>query len=210
MMDASLEADGQTAADYDYDVDITRRVVGMAHWIGASVEGELGVLGSLESVGGEQEGRTWVDWTVDNDRLLTDPDQALGFVVHTTVDAPAIARGTNHGAYKFSRQPDGDILAICVIEKIYRRLPHTHLVMHGSSPVLQELQELFNTNVGEMPQTWGMPVSGIQRGIRHGIRKINIDCCLAMTAIFRKVAQEDCREFDPRKFRPSPPWRRWC
>jgi fructose-bisphosphate aldolase class II len=126
----------------------------------------------------------------------------VDFVARTQVDALAIAMGTSHGAYKFSRQPDGDILAMGVIEEIHRRLPHTHLVMHGSSSVPQELQELFNANGGAMPQTWGVPVSEIQRGIRHGVRKINIDtdCRLAMTAVFRKVAQEDRREFDPRKF----------
>ncbi len=202
MMDGSLKADGKTAADYDYNVDITRRVVDMAHWVGASVEGELGVLGSLESGGGEQEDGHGLEGTVGHDQLLTDPDQAVDFVARTKVDALAIAMGTSHGAYKFSRQPDGDILAMGVIEEIHRRLPHTHLVMHGSSSVPQELQELFNANGGEMPQTWGVPVSEIQRGIRHGVRKINIDtdCRLAMTAIFRKVAQEDRREFDPRKF----------
>ncbi len=202
MMDGSLKADGKTAADYDYNVDITRRVVDLAHWVGASVEGELGVLGSLETGGGEQEDGHGLEGQVGHDQLLTDPDQAVDFVTRTKVDALAIAMGTSHGAYKFSRQPDGDILAMGVIEEIHRRRPHTHLVMHGSSSVPQELQELFNAHGGDMPQTWGVPVSEIQRGIRHGVRKINIDtdCRLAMTAVFRKVAQEDRREFDPRKF----------
>jgi fructose-bisphosphate aldolase class II len=202
MMDGSLLADAKTAADYDYNVGVTRRVVDMAHWVGASVEGELGVLGSLETGGGEQEDGHGLEGTVSHDQLLTDPDQAVDFVARTKVDALAIAMGTSHGAYKFSRQPDGDILAMGVIEEIHRRLPDTHLVMHGSSSVPQELQEMFNANGGEMPQTWGVPVSEIQRGIKHGVRKINIDtdCRLAMTAAFRKVAEGDRREFDPRKF----------
>ncbi len=202
MMDGSLKADGKTAADYDYNVGITRRVVDMAHWVGASVEGELGVLGSLEHGGGEQEDGHGVEGQVGHDQLLTDPDQAVDFVARTGVDALAIAMGTSHGAYKFSRKPDGDILAMHVIEEIHRRLPHTHLVMHGSSSVPEDLQELFNANGGEMPQTWGVPVAEIQRGIRNGVRKVNIDtdCRLAMTAVFRKVATADRREFDPRKF----------
>ncbi len=202
MMDGSLKADAKSAADYDYNVAITRRVVDMAHWVGASVEGELGVLGSLETGGGEQEDGHGLEGTVGHDQLLTDPDQAVDFVSRTGVDALAIAMGTSHGAYKFSRQPDGDILAMHVIEEIHRRLPHTHLVMHGSSSVPQDLQALFNANGGDMPQTWGVPVSEIQRGIKNGVRKINIDtdCRLAMTAVFRKVANADRREFDPRKF----------
>jgi fructose-bisphosphate aldolase class II len=202
MMDGSLKADAKTPADYDYNVTITRRVVDMAHWVGASVEGELGVLGSLETGGGEQEDGHGVEGAVGHDQLLTDPDQAVDFVTRTGVDALAIAMGTSHGAYKFSRQPDGDILAMGVIEEIHRRLPNTHLVMHGSSSVPQDLQDLFNDNGGAMPQTWGVPVAEIQRGIRHGVRKINIDtdCRLAMTAAFRKVAMADRREFDPRKF----------
>jgi fructose-bisphosphate aldolase class II len=202
MMDGSLLADGKTASDYEYNVSITKRVVDMAHWVGASVEGELGVLGSLETGGGEQEDGHGLEGAVSHDQLLTDPDQAVDFVAKTGVDALAIAMGTSHGAYKFSRQPDGDILAMGVIEEIHHRLPHTHLVMHGSSSVPQELQDLFNEYGGDMPQTWGVPVSEIQRGIRHGVRKINIDtdCRLAMTAVFRKVAQQDRREFDPRKF----------
>ena len=202
MMDGSLKADAKTAADYDYNVDITRRVVEMAHWIGASVEGELGVLGSLEHGGGEQEDGHGVEGKVSHDQLLTDPDQAVDFVRATKVDALAIAMGTSHGAYKFSRKPDGDILAMKVVEEIHRRLPNTHLVMHGSSSVPQPLQDIFNQFGGEMPQTWGVPVEEIVRGIRHGVRKVNIDtdCRLAMTAAFRKVATQIKSEFDPRKF----------
>jgi fructose-bisphosphate aldolase class II len=202
MMDGSLKADAKSPADYDDNVAITRRVADMAHWVGASVEGELGVLGSLETGGGEQEDGHGLEGTVSHDQLLTDPDQAVDFVARTGVDALAIAMGTSHGAYKFSRKPDGDILAMGVIEEIHRRLPDTHLVMHGSSSVPQELQEVFNAHGGDMPQTWGVPIAEIQRGIRHGVRKINIDtdCRLAMTAAFRKVAMEDPREFDPRKF----------
>jgi fructose-bisphosphate aldolase class II len=170
MMDGSLKADAKTAADYDYNVEITRRVVEMAHWIGASVEGELGVLGSLEHGGGEQEDGHGVEGQVSHDQLLTDPDQAVDFVRATKVDALAIAMGTSHGAYKFSRKPDGDILAMRVVEEIHRRLPNTHLVMHGSSSVPQPLQDAFNQFGGEMPQTWGVPVEEIIRGIKHGGR----------------------------------------
>src|SRR5260370_1879945 len=201
MMDGSLKADAKTAADYDYNVDITRRVVEMAHWIGASVEGELGVLGSLEHGGGEQEDGHGVECKVSHAQLLTDPDPAVGFVRATKVDALAIAMGTSHGAYKFSRQPDGDILAMQVVEEIHRRLPNIHLVMHGSSSVPQPLQDMFNQFGGEMPQTWGVPVEEIVRGIKHGVRKVNIDtdCRLAMAAAFRKVATQTTREMSPRK-----------
>ncbi|WP_347263452.1 ketose-bisphosphate aldolase, partial [Nitrobacter sp.] len=144
MMDGSLKADAKSAADYEYNVDITRRVVDMAHWVGASVEGELGVLGSLEHGGGEQEDGHGIEGPVSHDQLLTDPDQAVDFVRATKVDALAIAMGTSHGAYKFSRKPDGDILAMKVVEEIHRRLPNTHLVMHGSSSVPQHLQDEFN------------------------------------------------------------------
>jgi fructose-bisphosphate aldolase, class II len=202
MMDGSLQADAKTPADYAYNVGITRRVVDLAHWVGASVEGELGVLGSLEQGGGEQEDGHGVEGEVGADQLLTDPDQAVDFVAATKVDALAIAMGTSHGAYKFSRKPDGDILAMHVIEAIHQRLPNVHLVMHGSSSVPQALQDMFNAFGGEMPQTWGVPVEEIVRGIRHGVRKVNIDtdCRLAMTAAFRKVAAESRSEFDPRKF----------
>jgi fructose-bisphosphate aldolase class II len=174
----------------------------MAHWIGASVEGELGVLGSLEHGGGEQEDGHGVEGEVSHDQLLTDPGQAVDFVRATKVDALAIAMGTSHGAYKFSRKPDGDILAMRVVEEIHHRLPNTHLVMHGSSSVPQPLQDAFNAFGGEMPQTWGVPVEEIVRGIKHGVRKVNIDtdCRLAMTAAFRRVATQSKSEFDPRKF----------
>jgi fructose-bisphosphate aldolase, class II len=202
MMDGSLKADARTAADYGYNVDITRRVVEMAHWIGASVEGELGVLGSLEHGGGEQEDGHGLEGRASREQLLTDPDQAVDFVCATKVDALAIAMGTSHGAYKFSRKPDGEILAMHVVEEIHARLPNTHLVMHGSSSVPQPLQDMFNEFGGEMPQTFGVPVEEIIRGIRHGVRKVNIDtdCRLAMTAMFRKVATQARGEFDPRKF----------
>jgi fructose-bisphosphate aldolase class II len=202
MMDGSLEADAKTPASYAYNVDITARVTAMAHAVGASVEGELGVLGSLETGQGEAEDGHGAEGVLSHDQLLTDPDEAVRFVTATKVDALAIAMGTSHGAYKFSRQPDGDILAMHVIEAIHERLPGTHLVMHGSSSVPQELQDLFNRYGGEMPQTFGVPVEEIVRGIRHGVRKVNIDtdCRLAMAAQFRRVATETPGEFDPRKF----------
>ncbi|MRX51209.1 fructose-bisphosphate aldolase class II [Paracoccus sp. S-4012] len=201
MMDGSLEADGRTPADYDYTVAITARVAGMAHWVGSSVEGELDVLGALEGESEAEDGHG-ATGRLDPSMLLTDPDQAVDFVRRTGVDALAIACGTSHGAYKFSRKPDGDILAIGVIEAIHRRLPDTHLVMHGSSSVPQELQDIINRHGGEMPQTFGVPVEEIVRSIRHGVRKVNIDtdCRMAMAGQFRRVAQESPREFDPRKF----------
>ena len=202
MMDGSLHADMKTPADYEYNVGITKRVTDMAHKVGVSVEGELGVLGSLETGQGEAEDGHGAEGKLDRDQLLTDPDQARDFVGQTGVDALAIAMGTSHGAYKFSRQPDGDILALDVVREIHARLPNTHLVMHGSSSVPQELQEAFNKFGGKMPQTWGVPLSEIQEGIRYGVRKVNIDtdCRLAMAAEFRRVASERADEFDPRKF----------
>lgn len=202
MMDGSLEADMKTPASFDYNVAITERVARTAHWVGASVEGELGVLGSLESGEGEAEDGHGAVGKLDHSQLLTDPDQAVEFVAATGVDALAIACGTSHGAYKFTRKPDGDILAMKVIEEIHRRLPETHLVMHGSSSVPQELQDIINANGGEMPQTFGVPVEEIVRGIRHGVRKVNIDtdCRMAMAAEFRRVAATSRKEFDPRKF----------
>ena len=202
MMDGSLEADAKTPASYEYNVDITKRVTDMAHAVGASVEGELGVLGSLETGEGEKEDGHGFEGKLSEDELLTDPDQAVDFVRKTGVDALAIAMGTSHGAYKFSRQPDGEILAMHVVEAINKKLPNTHLVMHGSSSVPQELQDLFNEFGGEIPQTYGVPVEEIERGIRCGVRKVNIDtdCRLAMTAAFRRVASENLAEFDPRKF----------
>jgi len=202
MMDGSLEADMKTPASYDYNVEITERVSRMAHWVGASVEGELGCLGSLETGMAEKEDGSGADGKLSEDQLLTDPDQALDFVARTKVDALAIACGTSHGAYKFSQKPTGETLAMSVIEAIHEKLPNTHLVMHGSSSVPQELQDIINTFGGEMPQTYGVPVEEIERGIRSGVRKVNIDtdCRMAMTGQFRKVATEKPDEFDPRKF----------
>ncbi|MDZ5695814.1 class II fructose-bisphosphate aldolase [Chelativorans sp. M5D2P16] len=202
MMDGSLTADAKTPASYDYNVEITGRVARMAHWVGASVEGELGVLGSLETGESEAEDGHGAQGKLSHDQLLTDPDQAVDFVTATHVDALAIACGTSHGAYKFTRRPDGDILAMHVIESINEKLPDTHLVMHGSSSVPQELQDVINRHGGEMPQTYGVPVEEIERGIRHGVRKVNIDtdCRMAMTGQFRRIATENPAEFDPRKF----------
>ena len=202
MMDGSLEADAKTPADFEYNVAITARVAQMAHAVGASVEGELGVLGNLETGQGEAEDGHGATGVMSHDQLLTDPDQAVEFVARTGVDALAVACGTSHGAYKFTRKPDGDILAMGVIEAIHKRLPNTHLVMHGSSSVPQELQDIINAHGGQMPQTFGVPVEEIVRGIRHGVRKVNIDtdCRMAMAAEFRRVAVSNPAEFDPRKF----------
>ncbi|MDB5523456.1 MAG: fructose,6-bisphosphate aldolase [Rhizobium sp.] len=202
MMDGSLKEDGKTPADYEYNAGITRRVTEMAHWGGVSVEGEIGVLGSLESGEGEQEDGHGAEGSLSHDQLLTDPEQATQFVRETQVDALAVAMGTSHGAYKFSRKPDGAVLAMNVIEEIHRRLPDTHLVMHGSSSVPVELQEIINKFGGQMKPTWGVPVEEIQRGIKHGVRKINIDTDnrMAMTGAIRKVLTENPSEFDPRKY----------
>ena len=202
MMDGSLEADAKTPASYDYNLAITGKVSELAHAVGVSVEGELGCLGSLETGEGEKEDGHGFEGKLSMDQLLTDPDQAVDFVSRTKVDALAIAMGTSHGAYKFTRKPDGEILAMGVVQAINERLPNTHLVMHGSSSVPQDLLDLFNAAGGEIPQTFGVPVEEIQRGIKHGVRKVNIDtdCRLAMTGIFRKVANDKKDEFDPRKF----------
>ena len=202
MMDGSLKADGKTPADYDYNRDVTAKVVEMAHACGVSVEGELGVLGSLETGMGDQEDGHGATEQLGHDQLLTDPDEAVRFVNDTNVDALAIAMGTSHGAYKFSRKPDGDILAMHVIEEIHTRLPNTHLVMHGSSSVPEDLQQIINSYGGDIKPTWGVPVEEIQRGIKHGVRKVNIDTDnrLAMTAAIRKVFSEEPSEFDPRKY----------
>lgn len=202
MMDGSLRADGKTPADYTYNVGITLRVVEMAHACGVSVEGELGVLGSLETGQGDQEDGHGAEGVLSRDQLLTDPEEAERFVRDTGVDALAVAMGTSHGAYKFSRAPDGDILAMDLIEEINRRLPNTHLVMHGSSSVPQELRDEINANGGEIAPTWGVPVEEVQRGIRHGVRKVNIDTDLrlAMTAAMRRAMRKDPSEFDPRAF----------
>ena len=202
MMDGSLKEDGKTPADYAYNAGITRRVTDMAHWGGVSVEGEIGVLGSLESGEGEQEDGHGAEGKLSHDQLLTDPDQAAQFVRDTGVDALAVAMGTSHGAYKFSRKPDGAVLAMNVIEEIHRRLPDTHLVMHGSSSVPEDLQDIINTFGGQMKPTWGVPVEEIQRGIKHGVRKINIDTDnrMALTGAIRKFFAENPSEFDPRKY----------
>src|ERR1700754_1140286 len=202
MMDGSLKEDAKTPADYEYNVDVTRRVTEMAHACGVSVEGELGVLGSLETGMGEAEDGHGAEGKLDHSQLLTDPDQAVDFVKATEVDALAIAMGTSHGAYKFSRKPDGAVLAMNVIEEIHRRLPNMHLVMHGSSSVPEELQEIINKYGGQMKPTWGVPVEEIQRGIKHGVRKINIDTDnrMALTGAIRKVLTENPSEFDPRKY----------
>lgn len=202
MMDGSLEADAKTPASYEYNVAVTQMVTSLAHKVGVSVEGELGVLGSLETGRGEAEDGHGTDQTLSHDQLLTDPEQAVAFVAATGVDALAIAMGTSHGAYKFSRKPDGDILAMHVVKAIHERLPGLHLVMHGSSSVPEELQERFNRFGGAMPTTFGVPMDEIQRGIRFGVRKVNIDtdCRLAMAAEMRRIATEQPGEFDPRKF----------
>jgi len=202
MMDGSLKEDAKTPADYEYNVAVTAKVAEMAHLVGASVEGELGVLGSLETGMGEAEDGHGAEGVLDHSQLLTDPDQAVDFVARTHVDALAIAMGTSHGAYKFTRQPDGDVLAMNVIEEIHRRLPNTHLVMHGSSSIPQDLQDIINAYGGQMPQTWGVPVEEIQRGIKHGVRKVNVDTDnrMAITGAIRKVLFEHPKEFDPRAY----------
>src|ERR1700749_3126706 len=202
MMDGSLTEDGKTPASYDYNVAVTKQTVDMAHACGVSVEGELGVLGSLETGMGEKEDGHGFEGKLDHSQLLTDPDQAVEFVKATEVDALAIAMGTSHGAYKFTRKPDGDVLAMNVIEEVHRRLPNTHLVMHGSSSVPQDLQEIINANGGKMKPTWGVPVAEIQRGIKHGVRKINIDTDnrMAITGAIRRILAEKPAEFDPRAY----------
>jgi len=202
MMDGSLKEDGATPADYDYNASVTARVSEVAHLVGISVEGELGCLGSLETGHGEKEDGHGAEGVLSKEQLLTDPDQAAQFVAETKVDALAVAIGTSHGAYKFSRKPTGDVLAMNVIEAINRRLPNTHLVMHGSSSVPKDLIDIINESGGQMPETFGVPVEEIQRGIRHGVRKINIDTDLrlAATAQIRKVLSTAKAEFDPRKY----------
>ena len=202
MMDGSLMPDMKTVASYDYNVEVTRTVVEMAHAIGVSVEGELGCLGSLESgMAGEEDG-SGAEGVLTHDTLLTDPEQAVDFVQRTGVDALAIAIGTSHGAYKFSRKPSGDILAIDRIREIHRRLPNTHLVMHGSSSVPQEWLEIIREFGGEIRETYGVPVEEICEGIRHGVRKINIDTDirLAMTGAIRRSLAQRPSEFDVRRF----------
>jgi fructose-bisphosphate aldolase class II len=202
MMDGSLKEDGKTPADYDYNVRVTSEVVKLAHARDVSVEGELGCLGSLETGMGDKEDGHGAEGKLSHDQLLTDPDEAERFVAETNVDALAVAIGTSHGAYKFTRQPDGEVLAMDRIEEIHRRLPNCHLVMHGSSSVPQELQDVINKYGGKMEQTWGVPVEEIQRGIKHGVRKINVDTDnrMAITGAIRKVLWETPEKFDPRDY----------
>ncbi|HSX91486.1 MAG TPA: class II fructose-bisphosphate aldolase [Hydrogenophaga sp.] len=202
MMDGSLEADGKTIASYDYNVDVTKQVVDMAHKLGVTVEGELGCLGSLETMKGDKEDGHGTDATMTREQLLTDPEQAADFVKKTQLDALAIAIGTSHGAYKFTRKPTGDILAIERIAEIHRRLPNTHLVMHGSSSVPQELLAQINQYGGKMKETYGVPVEEIQKAIKFGVRKINIDTDirLAMTGAVRKFLAENPDKFDAREW----------
>ncbi|HSQ79741.1 MAG TPA: class II fructose-bisphosphate aldolase, partial [Casimicrobiaceae bacterium] len=201
MMDGSLLEDQKTPASYEYNVENTQFVTRMAHAIGASVEGELGCLGSLETgMAGEEDG-VGAEGKLSHDQLLTDPGQAADFVRRTGVDALAIAIGTSHGAYKFSRQPTGDVLAIDRIKDIHQRIPDTHLVMHGSSSVPQEWLAIIRDYGGELKETYGVPVEEIREGIRHGVRKVNIDTDirLAMTGAIRRALAKDRSEFDPRK-----------
>jgi fructose-bisphosphate aldolase class II len=202
MMDGSLMEDMKTPGSFDYNVDVTSLVVRMAHAVGVSVEGELGCLGSLESgMAGEEDG-SGAEGVLSHDQLLTDPDEAARFVAATGVDALAIAIGTSHGAYKFTRKPTGDILAIQRIKEIHAKIPHTHLVMHGSSSVPQDWLEVIRENGGDIKETYGVPVEEIQEGIKHGVRKINIDTDirLAMTGALRRALAKDPSEFDPRKY----------
>lgn len=202
MMDGSLMEDGKTIADYEYNVEVTKKVVETAHSIGVTVEGELGCLGSLETMKGDKEDGHGAEGSMTREQLLTDPDQAADFVKSTQVDALAIAIGTSHGAYKFTRKPTGDILAIDRIKAIHARIPNTHLVMHGSSSVPQDLLQMIRDHGGAMKETYGVPVEEIQEGIKYGVRKINIDTDirLAMTAAVRKYLFENPEKFDPRDF----------
>jgi fructose-bisphosphate aldolase class II len=202
MMDGSLKEDGKSIADYDYNKAVTRSVVDMAHAVGVTVEGELGCLGSLETMRGDKEDGHGAEGTMTREMLLTDPDQAADFVSATQLDALAIAIGTSHGAYKFSRKPTGDILAIDRIKAIHRRIPNTHLVMHGSSSVPQDLLAEIREFGGDMKETYGVPVEEIQEGIRHGVRKVNIDTDirLAMTGAIRRYMAENPSKFDPRDY----------
>lgn len=200
MMDGSLKEDGCTPGDFDYNVGVTKKVVESAHAQGVSVEGELGCLGSLETGGGEQEDGHGATEELSHDQLLTDPDEAEQFVAATKVDALAVAIGTSHGAYKFTKKPTGDVLDMGRIEEIHKRLPNCHLVMHGSSSVPQELQDVINEFGGEMKQTYGVPVEEIQKGIKHGVRKINVDTDnrMAMTGAVRKLLATAPEKFDVR------------
>jgi fructose-bisphosphate aldolase class II len=202
MMDGSLMTDGKTPSSYEYNVDVTRKTVEMAHAGGVSVEGELGCLGSLETGQAGEEDGVGAEGTLDHSQLLTDPDEAADFVKKTGVDALAIAIGTSHGAYKFTRPPTGDILAIERVKEIHARIPSTHLVMHGSSSVPQDWLAIINEYGGDMGETYGVPVEEIVEGIKHGVRKVNIDTDLRMasTGSIRKHLHENKSNFDPRKF----------
>ncbi|NPU94917.1 MAG: fructose-bisphosphate aldolase class II [Gammaproteobacteria bacterium] len=202
MMDGSLGEDGKTPKDYDYNVGVTRKVVEMAHACGVSVEGEIGCLGSLETgMAGEEDG-VGAEGVLDHSQLLTDPEEAASFVKDTGVDALAIAIGTSHGAYKFTRPPTGDILAIGRIKEIHARIPNTHLVMHGSSSVPQDWLKVINEYGGEIKETYGVPVSEIVEAIKYGVRKVNIDTDLrlASTGAIRRFLAKNKEEFDPRKY----------
>lgn len=202
MMDGSLREDGKTPAEYDYNIDVTRKVVQLAHAVGVTVEGELGCLGSLETGEAGEEDGIGAAGVLDHSMLLTDPEQAADFVKATQLDALAIAIGTSHGAYKFTRKPTGDILAISRIKEIHARIPNTHLVMHGSSSVPQELLEEIRKFGGDMKETYGVPVEEIQEAIKYGVRKINIDTDirLAMTGAIRRFLAENPSKFDPREY----------
>ena len=201
MMDGSLREDAKTPASYDYNVAVTRQVCDLAHAVGVSVEGELGCLGSLETGEAGEEDGVGAEGKLTHDMMLTDPEEAADFVELTGVDALAIAIGTSHGAYKFTRRPTGDILAIDRIAAIHARLPKTHLVMHGSSSVPQEWLEIIRDHGGDIKETYGVPVEEIQRGIAHGVRKVNIDTDirLAMTGAMREWFATKPSDFDPRK-----------
>jgi fructose-bisphosphate aldolase class II len=200
MMDGSLKETASPPPDFAYNVRVTREVVVSAHKQGVSVEGELGCLGSLESGGGEQEDGHGVEGTLDHSQHLTDPVEAAEFVAQTGVDALAVAIGTSHGAYKFTKKPTGDVLNMDVIKRIHEKLPNCHMVMHGSSSVPEDLQALVNQYGGSLKPTWGVPVEQIQLGIKHGVRKINVDTDnrLAMTGAIRKVLATAPEKFDPR------------
>ena len=202
MMDGSLMADGKSVASYEYNVAVSQEVVKFAHSIGVTVEAELGVLGSLETMMGDKEDGHGAEGAMTREQLLTDVEQAADFVKQTQCDALAIAIGTSHGAYKFTKKPTGDILAIDRIKEINQRIPNTHLVMHGSSSVPQELLAIIREFGGDMKETYGVPVEEIQQGIKHGVRKINIDTDirLAMTAAIRKYLFENPSKFDPRDY----------
>ncbi len=202
MMDGSLHEDGATPSDFAYNAGVTAKVSEMAHLVGASIEGEIGHIGSLETGKGEAEDGHGFEGEMSRDQLVTNPDEAEAFAKATNVDALAVAIGTSHGAYKFTRKPDGEILAMDAIKQIHTRLPNTHLVMHGSSSVPQELQEIINAHGGEIAPTWGVPVEEIELGIKHGVRKVNVDTDLrlALTGAIRTLLSTKPAEFDPRKY----------